>query len=177
MNLSTKQLAQVISPYIGQDMITTTRAYEGEGKPSKYLKGKFLEIDLGMVDSFIGVLLENETEPSNHTNYNINEVKLILKPLTKITDEDLLGLIPEDKKWNNGKIWKIQTVCYYTAFDEKGNKVGEDMWILNPSRPETIKNPLHYQYLQSKGYDLPNYFLRGKTLKESGLATYENEQS
>jgi len=32
-----------------------------------------------------------------------------------------------------------------------------------------------YQFLQSKGYDLPQYLLGGKTLKEAGLAIYEED--
>ena len=32
-----------------------------------------------------------------------------------------------------------------------------------------------YQYCISKGIDLPNYLLGGKTLKEAGMAIYENE--
>lgn len=30
-----------------------------------------------------------------------------------------------------------------------------------------------YQFLQSRGYDLPHYLLNGQTLKEAGLAVYE----
>ena len=33
-----------------------------------------------------------------------------------------------------------------------------------------------HQFLQSKGYDLPNYLLGSKTLKECNLAIYENEK-
>lgn len=32
-----------------------------------------------------------------------------------------------------------------------------------------------FQYLQSKQYDIPLYFLNGKTLKDAGLAIYETE--
>lgn len=168
MNLSTKQIAQVIAPYLGQDMITTTRQTQGEGKPSKYLKGKFLEVDLGMVDSFIGVLLENETEPSNHTNYNIHEAKLILKPLSEISDEDatevgLMVCTDESKSYHNHigmSFVKLLSVKY----DEK---------YLGSYFPFDIIDAC--QYLISKGYDLPHHLLNGKTLHEAGLATYENK--
>lgn len=30
-----------------------------------------------------------------------------------------------------------------------------------------------FQFLQSKGYDLPNWYLGGKTLYEAGLCIYE----
>jgi hypothetical protein len=32
--------------------------------------------------------------------------------------------------------------------------------------------PMAYQYLQSKGYDMPQYLIGGKTLKDIGLAVY-----
>ncbi len=33
-----------------------------------------------------------------------------------------------------------------------------------------------FQFLQSKGYDLPHYLLSGKTLQEAGLAIYESDE-
>jgi hypothetical protein len=37
-------------------------------------------------------------------------------------------------------------------------------------------NCVTYQYLISKGYDLPNYLLGGKTLHECGLCIYEEKK-
>lgn len=184
MNLTNQQIAQVIAPYLGQDMITTTRQTQGEGKPSKYLKGKFLEIDLGMVDSFIGVLLENETEPSNHTNYNIHEAKLILKPLSEISNEDAIEVGKLVGIWSEKEIEEMQplekeTIKLLIRYGENYSKVvgsKNDLGIgFLDFGGSSRKLFLAHQFLQSKGYDLPHYLLDGKTLFESGLATYEKE--
>jgi len=164
MELTNEIKATVLGQYLGQQMQTTTRQSQGEGLPSKKLKGQLKEIDIGMVDSFIGVLLENETDVSNHTNYNTDQCKLILKPLSDITDEDALE-VANICRWNHlmessrivqakellGRFWNGQT-----------NLSGWD-WIKI------------YQYLQSKGYDLPHLLLKSKTLQECGLAIYEQD--
>lgn len=187
MEISNQQIANVLAPYLGQDMITKTRHYEGEGKPAKYLKGKFLEIDLGMIDSFIGVLLENETEPSNHTNYTINEVKLILKPLSEITKEDAIEVarICNCGNWTIERKLEYKKTTYKTPFAQLYTEYEDRKQVLISFDNEGFKVhngneyyhthvPSH-QYLISKGYDLPNYLLGGKTLNEAGLAIYENE--
>jgi len=91
------------------------------------------------------------------------EVKLILKPLSKITDEDnvelyrLLGF--KDTKGSNSPELRFE---YY------GN-------VINGSERISFETATKfYQFIQSKGYDIPQYLLGGKTLHESGLAIYEN---
>jgi hypothetical protein len=154
MELSNEIIAKVISPYIGCMCLTNTRESQGEGKPFKFLKGKFLEIDLGMMDSFIGLLLENETEPSNHENYSASDIKLILKPLSAITDSDAI------------EVQKILGL----RMSKKSNQFKD---ICNAATPECAIEI--YQFLQNKGYDMPHYLLGIKTLKEVGLAIYEEE--
>lgn len=93
--------------------------------------------------------------------YTINEVKLILKPISKITDEDAIN---------------IAQMCYLGDYPEiTGKKIVKGLFeeFKNPyeNNPTTIVK-IH-QYLQSKGYDLPHYLLGGKTLQEAGLAIYE----
>ncbi len=83
-----------------------------------------------------------------------DDIVLKLKPLSAIADEDAI---------------EVSTMLW-------GNKM--------PNPMETIKHQLFtysvsdvparcYQLLQSKGYDLPQYLLGGKTLHEAGLAIYE----
>jgi hypothetical protein len=156
MEISNEIKAKVISQYLGQTCQTMTRQSQGQGLPFKFIKGELKEIDLGMIDDFIGLLLENETNVTNHTNYNTDQCKLILKPLSAITDEDVIEL------------YKIMVG---DDFDERyieTFKKGEGVKIDN-----IMKNVIAYQWLQSKGYDLPQYLLGGKTLQEAGLAVYE----
>ncbi len=79
------------------------------------------------------------------------DFKLILKPLSEITHEDcteLYAAIKYGMKSSKFILEILQALPYNAAI-------------------------IAYQYLISKGYDLPNYLLGGKTLQECGLAIYE----
>ncbi len=94
---------------------------------------------------------------------NFTSIKLILKPLSEISDKDAIEVAKIANHWINDKNLMIL----------KGKMIIED-WI---------KNKLNYlsgwqwffiyQLLQSKGYDFPRYLLDGKTLFEAGLCIYE----
>lgn len=160
MELTTEIKAKVIAQYIGQMCQTMTRAAGGEeGKPFRYLKGQLKEIDMGMVDSFMGVLLENEPIKENHENYNTNQCKLILKPLSAITDEDAL----EIQRIYDGAGYPDLTVDKI----KKGRKFANDPMLCYEA----------YQYLISKGYDIKHRLLGHLTLQQVGLAIYEEEEN
>lgn len=90
--------------------------------------------------------------------------ELVLKPLSKITDEECFEIAimygwsadNNHKKGliNSGK--DIVSQLFYSEFTCYG------MFAIRC-----------FQYLQSRGYDLPHYLLGGKTLHECGLAIYE----
>lgn len=90
--------------------------------------------------------------------------KLILKPLSAITDEDAIEVAKMDGystrprheliKIGRDVVWHEVGFCY-------GSR---NAWQIG-------------QYLQSKGYDLHNYHLDGKTLHEAGLAIYETDKT
>ena len=79
--------------------------------------------------------------------------KLKLKPISAISDEyayglcDIIGAFTADNFLNG-----LQKGVYVTDIHKAINA---------------------YQYLISKGYDMPSYHLGGKTLQECGLAIYE----
>lgn len=89
------------------------------------------------------------------------ECKLILKPLNKIIDEDVVEWSRQDGK----PIGKNDSSYMFQSIEEAKR------YLNFYSHPNIGWQS--YQYLQSKGYDLPNYLLNGKTLHESGLAIYE----
>jgi hypothetical protein len=95
--------------------------------------------------------------------YLDNEFKIILKPLSAITDEDAVEvaqiIMGGFEALKNGK-----------AFIKQIDK--RESMVLNFHPLSTLQA---FQFLQSKGYDLPNYLLGGKTLHECNLAIYENE--
>lgn len=84
---------------------------------------------------------------------------LILKPISAISDEDAVEClkIHEMIQHSNG--------MYVTEFSHI-SKIKIAIQAITVFRADA------YQFLQSKGYDLPNYILGGKTLKEAGLAIY-----
>lgn len=99
---------------------------------------------LGMLKIIETLLVEN---PKYHN-------RLILKPLDNLTDEDEIGLA--------NIIGSLRTDEFINALITGG------FYALRIY--ETLQA---VQFLQSKGYDLPQHLLEGKTLHEAGLATYE----
>jgi hypothetical protein len=91
-----------------------------------------------------------------HTNEHIrNEFFVLrLRQLSEITNEDAIEVAKIVQP--NGKL-----------NSEDGKAIVSDL-----SEFELTKMMLITQYLQSKGYDMPQYLLGGKTLKEVGLAVY-----
>ena len=180
MEISTEIKAKVISQYLGQTCQTMTRQAQGQGLPFKFLKGVLKEIDLGMIDGFIGLLLENETNVTNHTNYNTDQCKLILKPLIEITDEDaiemakLFGGIEGDVELNRPTDLTNEDIFFAVQVIQI-----EPEWAsyCTPKKWRNINGygTNAYQWLQTKGYDMPHYLLGGKTLHEAGLAIYETK--
>jgi len=97
--------------------------------------------------------------------------KLQLKDLTSISEKDCI---------------KIYDICFKdTSDDEFKIKTGKSISkFLNGFFTLSSISEYHhniniravllcFQYLQSEGYDLPQYLLGGKTLEEYGLANYK----
>lgn len=111
-------------------------------------------------------------EPDYNNKRDKREL-LILKPLSAISDKDAADLIRnsclngfDHSVIINGKIetnnkvtsiWHIFGGAHYVEYIHEGN--------ISLNRG---------QFLQSRGYDLPSYYLGGQTLKEAGLAIYNN---
>lgn len=97
-----------------------------------------------------------------------NRDLLVLKPLTSITDEDAKEVACIDK-WD--KIWEEDGYMDKEAMEasliQKGYEMVTDYLFQLPYKG--------YQFLQSKGYDIPQYLLGGKTLKEAGIAIYKED--
>ena len=79
---------------------------------------------------------------------------LLLKPLSSITDED------------ENELGNILQSLYPERVVEAIIK--KESWSCNITTAA-----LAFQFLQSRGYDLPHYLLNGKTLQECGLAIHE----
>ncbi len=108
----------------------------------------------------VGYTYDKRIESISCTNIAIIDY-LILKPLSAITDEDAIEVakivFSEDKSY-----WTIsQGKACIKQFGKNSPFVSFNQGVLCS------------QFLQSRGYDLPQYLLGGKTLQEAGLAIYE----
>ncbi len=124
----------------------------------------------------------------------MNGIVIILKPLSTLTDEDAImcyvitdprsGFLNENEyhlhRYKNGKdvcsveITRIDVPDEHLNVTVDGSLIRYENTGINKIIQEKVKNQVQvYQFLQSKGYDLPNYLLGGKTLHEAGLAIYE----
>lgn len=95
-----------------------------------------------------------------YNSIGFDNVKLILKPLSSITDEDAIEISKMFLTDGNSLQSKIEF--------GKGVAYHYELGSYYTNRPIEI-----YQFLQSKGYDLSQYLLGNKTLFECGLAIYE----
>ena len=93
--------------------------------------------------------------------YKISACVLVLKPLSAMTDEDAIE-IAKIYLHNDNDVDDL-------GFLECGKNIAYDL-LTGIFQGNTI---WMFQFLQSKGYDLPQYLLNGKTLQEAGLAIYE----
>jgi len=101
-----------------------------------------------------------------------SDLKIVLRPLSAITDEDKVQVAKiEGYYYPNVKAFSTEELKLTFSFDSVLDFCIE--WKGNRNDYFQTLSSSAYQYLQSKGYDLPNYLLGGKTLKESNLAIYE----
>ncbi len=132
------------------------------------------EVKLKMFSLYLGesvIICEPNIEPVPHwlegidfdlkqviaerVNYNPDWIKMILKPLTEISDPEAFEVATIQH--GSPDLWKCIKIDICNR---------ENLYAL------TTRS---YQFLQSKGYDLPHYLLGDKTLEESGLAIYKNK--
>lgn len=83
-----------------------------------------------------------------------DELKLILKPISQISDED------------------ANKIADISGFDYKIK--GKQFELSGALMCDLYTFSEVHSYLESKGYDLPQFLLDKRTLQESGLAVYEN---
>ena len=154
MEITNEIIIKVLVQYLGQEMAFKT---------DLSLKNQKLTIYL------LNTLITN--------GFWWRDTKLILKPLSAITDEDAIEVAKLAKpKWINLKEFTVKRFITWTEVNVGGYDTvqifSEGNIRQDTYEQKAIEFYRAYQYLQSKGYDLPNYFLGGKTLEQSGLAIY-----
>jgi len=117
--------------------------------------------------------LEEEGNREMSCSANINDCKLILKPISALTNEDaievavLAGMVRPMNRFEfvisrHINYTKHILSEYFEGYRPTEEIITGNVWL-------SI-----FQYLQSKGYDIPQHLLGGKTLFECELAIYEN---
>lgn len=76
--------------YLGCTVQTESRRATQAGKPMIKLKGQFRDFDMDMGVNHCGVLLEDEKDPLNHTNYAPHQIKPLMRPIQFLTAEEIL---------------------------------------------------------------------------------------
>ncbi len=168
-DISQEIKAKAISPYLGQNIVTE--------------EGETLELISISIDPLIGYrkpyLIDedggDEAEISMDSYW-----KLLLKPISSITDEHAIEVMCFKEKTLKGfevvKIWRYEkhmTVEFKWISDGVNNADGfsySGNGIGFRAKDLTVEQ---YQMIVNFGYDIENYHLNGKTLKEAGLAIYE----
>lgn len=95
------------------------------------------------------------------------QAKLILKSLSEIKDEDAI-----EASSIIGSASHLSTESQVKQLRDLFSS--PNFWV-NQTNISGYKWFNCCQFLQSKGYDLPNFLLGGKTLHECNLAIYKNE--
>ncbi len=146
--------------YIGCKVQTKYRVETESMQPMKQLKGILKEVDLSI--STYGILLENETNP-NELTY-LDDFKLILRPLSSMTDDEMKEAI---MFLSNGKEEMYKNIRF-----EDDNKVWYQQkyprmkyWMTSAISFDRLE-PKIFIWALRKSFDLFN-------LKDKGLAIYE----
>lgn len=146
MEITDEIKIKIIAQYLGQNVVIPEN-YQFSGLRTDATIGELT----GIQDCFIKI---------NGISgfYPYKDFKLILKPLSSITNEDCVFMLKMTLGEN-----------YSDVDEEKNKKIFEIAFLERKGFNSRI-----YQYLMSRGYDLPQYLLEDKTLQQSGLAIYEN---
>ena len=152
--MNTKKIALSFSNYIGQKVLVTNE---------KYTNGQYSGTLEGIQPASLTELFVSHVSGSDGWEA-IADCKLVLKPLSEITDEDAVSV---------AKIVypNIETDELTTTQAE----VGRDILQSGFSEINFSRACLVAQFLQWSGYDLPQQLLGGKTIHESGFAIYNTE--
>ncbi len=155
--ISNEIIAKVLSPYRGH-------------KVKDYYNEEIMTLT-GISDDGVTITSRNMFKH----NRDFKEIKLILKPLQSMSDEDaiemakIFGGISGEIILNRPTDLKNKDIHFTVQVYTNKPK------FTTYSTPKYLTDSFgykEYQWLQSKGYDTPHPLLNDKTLEESGLAIH-----
>lgn len=176
--LTNEQIARVFAMYLGCDV-----EYEYTiGYVTKKTVGKLRGID----NSNLGIVLFISHYENGLMSEGNTEDKLLLTPLSAITDEDaievakmmMMGNWPQRKYITRRDDHSIDISTYGGATFKEFTRIvfhTGHIWSNSGSNQNTINTAQAYQYLIQKGYAVPlfiapNHPANGKTAIELGIA-------
>lgn len=143
-----KKMQDYIHLYIGQNVV-----HVPDDKTTANIHG---------LDLSAGRVFVNNNDHQMYGELKLSEIKLILRPLESMTDEDKRDFIMADDfyldHWVEIGDWVYDGIFFKIQYNGKGRQYSKCM------RPAK-SNPDQYRWLLQKGFDLFG-------LKEAGLAIY-----
>lgn len=185
MHLARKNIHLILAPYIGQKIILDNTRFSEDQEDREFTLSGVTKTQFQVEET--GSWYDFEFD----YKYNPADI-LILKPLYSISDEDLIEVVNLTYRQNTlKKIYRDaddEFKFMYKFISETKNKypIGESFSLENNCFVYRDGYQTHdgefvvaglkvYQYLQMKGYDIPNYFLCNETLEENKFATYNKK--
>lgn len=143
--------AKVFAPYLGQKF--------------KWAEDDETTFELAAIN-YSGLIFDIEAADDNGEGcFSIDECKLILKPISAISDEHAIQIFDMFFKEHHGH--------KSNEFKLNISKSWLHFYLLNKDGFKPKNYITGYQFLQNQGYDLPHFLLDNKTLQQSGLAIYQ----
>jgi hypothetical protein len=175
MKISNETIAKVFAPYLFQNLECVIKTGDHWQQRSYLYEVNSSE-----------VIVSGKSFPFSRP-VRFNECKLILKPLSAISDEDAIEVakLLNDKCKHFSLVRENPLTRVYVKRTESDNDGAivefnrNHFWYEYDGNTIPVHSDVHlhcYQFLQSRGYDLPMWQLGGKTLHEAGLAIYENDK-
>lgn len=165
-------IAKVFAQYLGQEVETPYREATSQGLPMKRRVGKLVAVDLTTEKAT--VIFEPKGTPYD---YDFWDIKLQARDLSSITDEEAVevalmaapsGSIEKEKSTvlHGTEVRVNYAGCTVFICPAVGN-----VYIIEDGyRFEAHQQVEIFDYMRSRGFDLPNYYLGGKTPIEAGIA-------
>ena len=115
------ELKDVLHLYIGCEVQTNYKRHTSSGLPLKKLKGTLQEYDLYMPDK-CGVLLEDTSDKTHYSTFDIKTIKPLLRPLSDINFEEMKYIfkLPENSTFIKKNQYNKGVSIEYRWISEKG---------------------------------------------------------
>jgi len=150
------ELKDVLHLYIGCEVQTNYKRHTSSGLPLKKLKGTLQEYDLYMPDK-CGVLLEDTSDKTHYSTFDIKTIKPLLRPLSDINFEEMKYIfkLPENSTFIKKNQYNKGVSIEYRWISEKvNNDDGYSYSEVGISTNKAVFTSSHFIFLLKNKIDL-----------------------